>query len=258
MGSAMVRAWLDSGLAQTIDICDPHGFPEEFVSAAAIRYCAGDSGFLDRAPTWDALIVAIKPQGLDEFCESVKLRLPPALPVLSIAAGRTIGSFQKYFGASHPVIRSMPNTPAAIGKGISVAVAAESVTGGQKRIAENLLAALGHVEWAEDESLMDAVTALSGSGPAYLFYMIEAMAKAGEQAGLEKDFAMRLARRTVIGAAALAEDMAEDPAALLRENVTSPNGTTEAALGVLMDGRLQAVMNETLAAAVRRSKELSS
>ncbi|PZQ45538.1 MAG: pyrroline-5-carboxylate reductase, partial [Micavibrio aeruginosavorus] len=164
---------------------------------------------------------------------------------------------RKRFGEQQPIVRAMPNTPASIGKGMSVAGAAHGTSEDIMLTAHKLLSALGLVEWVKDEGLLDPVTAVSGSGPAYVFYLIEALAEAGLQAGLDKDFAMTLARQTVVGAAALAEHDAEIPAHRLRENVTSPNGTTAAALSVLMDGRLQDVMNEAVAAATKRGKELS-
>ena len=151
----------------------------------------------------------------------------------------------------------MPNTPAAIGKGMTVACANTKVSAKQKSMTENLLDTLGVTDWLENETLFDAVTGLSGSGPAYIFYMIEAMAKAGTTLGLEPGFAMKLARQTVIGSAALAEREASLPASKLRENVTSPNGTTAAALSVLMDGKFQDIITTAIAKASARSKELS-
>ena len=152
----------------------------------------------------------------------------------------------------------MPNTPAAIGEGVTVAVANSHVTEEQKRQADALLRATGEVRWIENEAKMDAVTALSGSGPAYVFLLIETLAKAGENQGLPAEMAMRLARQTVIGSAALAERDAAIPAATLRQNVTSPGGTTAAALKVLMDsGEMQALFDRALDAATRRSRELS-
>ena len=151
----------------------------------------------------------------------------------------------------------MPNTPAAIGKGMTVAVANSNVSLENSNKAKDLLKTTGKFEWADEEEMMDAVTALSGSGPAYVFHLIEMLAKAGAENGLPENLAMTLARQTVIGAAALAEAEPQTKPETLRENVTSPGGTTEAALRILMDGRAQSLLNETLAAAKHRSEELS-
>ena len=183
--------------------------------------------------------------------------IPNRTPILSIAAGQSLANFAAYFEPERPVIRAMPNTPAAIGKGMSVAIPNNHATEAHRRIAQNLLSAAGEFLWLESESQMDAVTAVSGSGPAYVFYLMEALAKAATEAGLPEDQAMILARQTVIGSAALAERDASPPG-LLRRNVTSPGGTTEAALAVLMDGRFEEIMTKAVAAATARSKELSS
>lgn len=257
MGTAMVRGWLAAGLIKQIDIHDPHGLPPELALEEKITYCKDVDSFIATSGTWDMLIIAVKPQSMEEFCASVSGAVPSNLPVLSIAAGQTIASFQNRIGAGRPIIRSMPNTPAAIGKGITVACATPNTDEGVRDMASSLLGAMGKVEWTKDEGLLDAVTAVSGSGPAYVFYLIEALAEAGVKAGLDKDLSMALARQTVIGSAALADHDAEIPVSTLRENVTSPNGTTAAALSILMDGRLQTLMNEAVAKATARSKELS-
>lgn len=257
MGSAMMRAWLDSGLVHHIHVLDPYGLPPEYIAHPSVTYCANEQIFLSFATEWDWLVIAIKPQGMDDFCNTIKTHLPGNLPILSIAAGRTINSFQQHFGSAQPVIRAMPNTPAAIGKAMTAACATSNITEVQRASANGLLCALGMVEWVEDESLLDAITAVSGSGPAYVFYLIETMAAAGVKSGLSQDLALTLARQTVIGAAALAEEMNDLPPGMLRENVTSPNGTTAAALSVLMDGRLQSLMDEAIEKATARSRELS-
>jgi len=257
MGSAMVRGWLTARLVAHIDILDPNGLPPELALEEKIGYCKDESAFAAKAAGWDLLVVAIKPQIMEEFCVKVSGAIPSSLPVLSIVARQTIASFKNRLGAGRPIIRSMPNTPASIGKGITVACATPNTDERVQDIANALLSALGQVEWTKDEAVLDAVTAVSGSGPAYVFYLIEALAEAGVQSGLDKDFAMKLARQTVIGSAALAEADADIPASKLRENVTSPKGTTEAALSVLMDGRFQSLLNEAIAKATARSKELS-
>jgi pyrroline-5-carboxylate reductase len=257
MGSAMVRGWLSARLIEKIDILDPHGLPPELALEEKITYCKTEDMFVSASAKWDVLVIAVKPQIMEEFCSSIAKAIPSNVPVLSIAAGQTIASFQNRLGAGRPVIRSMPNTPAAIGKGVTVACATQNTDETVRAMASSLLGAMGKVEWTHDESLLDAVTAVSGSGPAYVFYLIEALASAGINAGLDKDLSMILARQTVIGSAALADHDADIPASTLRENVTSPNGTTAAALSVLMDGRLQTLMDEAVAKAAARSKELS-
>lgn len=257
MGSAMVRAWLSSGVASHIYILDPNGLPPELIGDNAVTYCANEPIFLGHLESCDALVIAIKPQVMNDFCTAIKLHLPRAITVLSIAAGQTIASFQSHFGQSQPIVRAMPNTPAAIGKGMSVACASPGAGDKEQQVAHDLLSTLGLVEWLDDETRLDAVTAVSGSGPAYVFYLIEALAEAGIKAGLFPDLAMTIARQTVIGAAALAESEDTIPAAQLRQNVTSPNGTTAAALDILMNGDLQKIMDAAVARATARSRELS-
>jgi pyrroline-5-carboxylate reductase len=250
MGTAMAGAWLKSGLAHGMHILEPNDLP--FGHADHHTDPVSFSASLAEA---DILILAVKPQSMDDLCAA--LTVPPSLCVLSIAAGKTLSYFSKKFGTSQPIIRAMPNTPAAIGKGITVACSTPAVTDAHRAIADNLLNAMGRVEWVANESLMDAVTAVSGSGPAYVFYLIEALAEAGIKSGLPADLAMSLARETVIGSAALADKESALPASSLRENVTSPNGTTAAALSVLMNGQWQALINEAVAKATARSQELS-
>jgi pyrroline-5-carboxylate reductase len=177
--------------------------------------------------------------------------------VLSIMAGRTIGFLEQSLAPGTAIVRAMPNTPAAIGRGISVAVANAKVSAHQRKLAGDLLAAIGKVEWASDETLMDAVTALSGSGPAYVFLLAEAMTKAGIAAGLPADLASHLARETVAGSGELLHRSTLD-AATLRQNVTSPGGTTAAALEVLMGpGGFDELLTKAIVAATRRSRQLA-
>lgn len=250
MGTAMAGAWLKSGLAHGLHILEPNDLP----FGHADHYKDPDA-FSKALPQVDILVLAVKPQIMDGVCTS--LILPPNLCVLSIAAGKTLDYFAGKFGSAQPLIRAMPNTPAAIGKGITVSCSSPNVSDAQRTIADSLLKAMGHVEWINDETLMDAVTAVSGSGPAYLFYLIEALAEAGQKSGLPANLAMKLARETVIGAAALADKESTLSASVLRENVTSPNGTTAAALSVLMSGAFQTLINEAVAKATARSKDLS-
>ena len=251
MGSALLRGWISSNVTKDIQVLEPGTLPAEFTGKVMHHK---DSSHLKPA---DVFFLAVKPQVMSEVCTSIKHAVNADTLIVSIAAGQTISSFKNYFSAQQPVIRTMPNTPAAIGKGISVAVANENAHT-RKNDAQLLLSALGSLEWIEDESLMDAVTALSGSGPAYVFLLIETLAKAGEKCGLSSDISMKLARQTVIGSAALAEADPKSSAIILRQNVTSPGGTTEAALKVLMaEKSMQDIFDRALAAATQRGKELS-
>lgn len=255
MGGALLAGWLKAKTVSNVSILDPAGLPDQFSNEEIITHITDPSGL---SAQYDVLMLATKPQIMDTICEGLKDHLHKDTLVLSIAAGKSIAYFEGYFGGDQPIIRTMPNTPAAIGKGITVACPNASVSSGQKKSAEALLKAGGLVDWLEDENLLNAVTALSGSGPAYIFYLIETLAKTGETIGLPKDIAQRLARQTVIGSAALAEEDGETSASTLRENVTSPGGTTQAALKILMDGRLEKIYQEALSAAKTRGEELSS
>jgi len=200
-------------------------------------------------------LIAVKPQSFREAGAALKAHIAPSTLVVSIMAGTTIKLLQEVCGGA--VVRAMPNTPASIGRGITVAVAAQDVSAAQRATAGALLRATGAVEWIDDESLMDAVTAVSGSGPAYVFLLAEELARAGVAAGLPEALATTLARETVAGSGELLHrsDLASGT---LRQNVTSPGGTTAAALEVLMgkDG-LQQLMIRAIAAATARSKELA-
>jgi pyrroline-5-carboxylate reductase len=205
-----------------------------------------------------AVVLAVKPQAMAEVLGEVAPLARPGSVVLSVAAGWTIGNFQKVLGSEAAIVRAMPNTPAAVGRGVSVLCANAQVSAEQRALCGALLAAVGEVHWIDDETLMDAVTGVSGSGPAYVFYLAECLAEAGIAAGLPRDLAAGLARATVSGAGEL---LHRSPlaASQLRENVTSPGGTTAAALEVLRaEEGLKALMEKAVAAAVRRSRELSS
>lgn len=239
MGSALLKGWARPD-AVVIEPNNPAYLPT--------LEAAGDI-------TPELVVFAIKPQQMAEALPAYA-RFRNAT-FLSIAAGKTIDGLEAWLGREAAIVRAMPNTPAAIGKGISVAVANKNVSAAGRQLADEALKAGGAVEWVTDESLMDAVTALSGSGPAYVFYLTEALAKAGEAMGLAPDLAMQLARQTVIGSGHLLEQSSESAAAL-RQAVTSPGGTTAAALQVLMgDDRLQKLMTEALKAAQARGRELS-
>ena len=229
MGGAMLSGWLAQGLQPgRAAVIEPH--PSEEIRAHIARGVRLNPSPQDTGSA-AAFVVALKPQAFREAGPSLKPYLDAATLVVSIMAGITISSLNEVLGGH--VVRAMPNTPAAIGRGITVAVAAKGVSAAQRDTADGLLRATGPVEWVTDESLMDAVTAVSGSGPAYVFLLAEELARAGVAAGLPEALAMKLARETVSGSGELLHrsDLA---AATLRQNVTSPGGTTAAALEVLM------------------------
>lgn len=204
----------------------------------------------------DLIVLAIKPQVMGDILPAYR-RFASSSLFISIAAGKTVAFLENYLGSNAAIIRAMPNTPAAIGKGVTAAVANVHANEAQKTAAENLLGSVGEFAWLQDESLMDAVTAVSGSGPAYVFLLIETLAEAGARQGLPRDLALAFARATVWGAGALAHETGEDPAQL-RQNVTSPGGTTAAALSVLMaKPGLAELIDAAILAAVKRSQELA-
>jgi pyrroline-5-carboxylate reductase len=258
MGGAMLSGWLAQGLgARHLAVIEPH--PSEEIrallaSGVQLNPSAKEAGNIA------AFVVALKPQAFREAGPALKPYVGAQTLVVSIMAGMTIGAIAEVLtgkdSAGH-VVRAMPNTPAAIGRGITVAVAAKNVSQAQRETADGLLRATGSVEWVTDEGLMDAVTAVSGSGPAYIFLLAEELARAGIAAGLPERLATKLARETVAGSGELLH-RSELSAEVLRQNVTSPGGTTAAALAVLMgqDG-LQSLLTRAVAAATRRSKELA-
>ena len=205
----------------------------------------------------DAIVLAVKPQVLATVASLYAGHAARGSLILSIAAGRTLAAVASWLGEDAPIVRAMPNTPAAVGRGISVAVGNARVDAAQRRLADELLAAAGEVAWVDDEALIDAVTAVSGSGPAYVFLLAEYLADAGTKAGLPAALAARLARATVAGAGELLH-RSDEPAAELRRRVTSPGGTTEAALDVLMaaDG-LAPLLCEAVRRAAARARELA-
>ncbi|MBN2752419.1 MAG: pyrroline-5-carboxylate reductase [Rhodospirillaceae bacterium] len=263
MGGALVSGWLATGCPETA-ICVVEAYaPTREVWAAKGLVAVETPDLLPEDFVPDVVLVAVKPQGL-------VAALPPVVTwvravcadhrplVISIVAGKPIATFEVAFGGQTPVLRVMPNTPAAVGRGISGLFANALVTDGQKTLGETLLAAVGEVVWLETEDQMHAVTALSGSGPAYVFHLVEAMAQGGVALGLPPEVAMRLARATVVGSGELLRQ-SDDDAATLRVNVTSPGGTTAAALNVLMnaDKGFSPQLTEALAAAAQRSRELA-
>ncbi|MBI2716697.1 MAG: pyrroline-5-carboxylate reductase [Rhizobiales bacterium] len=254
MGSAMLDGWIARGLApKRVAIIEPQ--PGKSVKALSRRGLKLNPKGKAAAAT--AIVIAVKPQTAPAAVPPLAAHVDKSTLVLSIMAGRTIGFLQKALPPGSAIVRAMPNTPAAIGRGISVAVANANVSARQRKLATDLLAAIGKVEWVGDEALIDAVTALSGSGPAYVFLLAEAMTKAGIAAGLPADLAARLARETVAGSGELLH-RSEFDAATLRQNVTSPGGTTAAALEVLMGpGGFDDLLTKAIAAATRRSRELA-
>jgi pyrroline-5-carboxylate reductase len=250
MGGAMLAGWLAGGLPPArVVVIEPAPSPD-------IAALAGQGVRLNpqAAIAADTLVIALKPQLFRDAVAMLKSHTGPATLVVSIMAGTPIAALRACGGA---VVRAMPNTPAAIGRGITVAVASPQVGAAQRATADALLSATGAVEWVDDEGLMDAVTAVSGSGPAYVFLLAEELARAGVEAGLPAELATKLARETVAGSGELLH-RSELASATLRQNVTSPGGTTAAALHVLMgEGGLQSLMIRAIAAATARSKELA-
>jgi pyrroline-5-carboxylate reductase len=250
MGSAMLEGWLKGGLApQSVWVLDPH--PSDWLRAQGVH--------LNQSLPGDPAIVliAVKPQMMAEALPALAAMGDGKTLFLSVAAGTTIAHYEKVLGAQTPIIRAMPNTPAAIARGITAITGNAQATPAHMDMAEMLLQAVGQVVRLEGEHQMDAVTAVSGSGPAYVFHLIETLAAAGVAEGLPASLAMQLAKATVAGAGALAEGARDDPAQL-RVNVTSPGGTTAAALAVLMDEKagFPALLKKAVHAAAERGREL--
>lgn len=257
MGGALLEGWLSRGLdPATVFIQDP-ALPDAMRRLAdAHGIVAGESPSLPQAPA--VIVLAVKPALAEAVLTAIAPKLGAGTVVLSIAAGRTLESLAEPLHETCAVVRAMPNTPAAVGEGITVCVANDRTSQSQKDVCEALLSAVGDVVWVEDEALMDAVTAVSGSGPAYVFHLAECLEQAGIEAGLPPDLAARLARATVAGAGALLKQSEHD-ASTLRQNVTSPKGTTAAALDVLMeDEALKRLLARAVSAAAKRSRDLSS
>lgn len=253
MGSALLAGWDAESLSPSVIVePSPGGKPQGGTHLVVANAAAIPDGFRPAA-----IVLAVKPQVADAAMASVAALADNAV-VLSIMAGRTLAGLRDALPGAGGIVRAMPNTPAAIGRGISVAVAEPSVDGDGRALCDRLLRAAGGVAWVEDEALLDPVTAVSGSGPAYVFLLAELLEAAGRAQGLPAPLARRLARETVAGAGALLAASAEDASAL-RRAVTSPGGTTEAALSVLMaDGAWPQALNEAVRAATARSRALAS
>lgn len=251
MGRALVAGWLSNGLQPgRLTVVDPAPDAAGRAGELGIRHATVPA---EVSEPIDVAVLAVKPDRI----EAVLQELPPASLYLSIAAGRSLSELEQAVGRGDAaLVRAMPNTPAAVGKGITGLCANRHVSAVQRETAAGLLSAVGSVEWLEDETLMDALTAVSGSGPAYVFLLIECLAAAGVEAGLPAELAARLATQTVSGAGAYAESAGVD-AATLRQQVTSPNGTTAAALAVLQnEDVLKKLLRDAVAAAAERSREL--
>lgn len=258
MGFAMLSGWLEAGrlVPGEVGVVEPNDALRERAASRGVAVAADASAFLGMQPR--LVVLAVKPQVIREVTAGYKPFAQRGATFLSIAAGTTVATFEELLGPDTPVIRCMPNTPAAIGKGMMVVFSNRNVAAPMQDFVRGLLAASGAVAQIADEGLMDAVTAVSGSGPAYLFHFIECLTAAGEKAGLPTETAKLLARQTIYGAACLAIESGEE-AGRLREQVTSPNGTTAAALAVLMgEDRLKRLVAEAVEAARARSVELGS
>jgi pyrroline-5-carboxylate reductase len=259
MGGALLDGWLAHGLTPADAIVVE---PDAALQAQLRQRHPGVSALaeakmLPSAMEPRAIIFAVKPQVMAAVLPAYAEVGRRGAVVLSVAAGTAVARFRAVFGEDAAIVRAMPNTPAAIGRGVSVLYATPAVSAAQRELCFALMAAVGDAHWIEDEELMHPVTAVSGSGPAYVFLLIEALGAAGVRAGLPAELASALARATVVGSGALAGS-GDEPAETLRRNVTSPGGTTEAALAVLMaeDG-LQPLLERAVAAAAQRSRELA-
>jgi pyrroline-5-carboxylate reductase len=252
MGGAMLEGWLTLGLdPRKVAVQEPQPAPE--IAALGARGVRINPPSVDDA---SVIILAVKPQVAADVVPPLKKLVRPDTVAVSVMAGKTLAFLQGALG-NCAIVRSIPNTPAAIARGITVAVPNAKVSAAQRALSHALLSGVGAVEWVDDEGLIDAATAVSGSGPAYVFLLAETLARAGAAAGLPADLAVRLARATVAGSGELLHRSPLD-AATLRQNVTSPNGTTAAALAILMarDG-IDPLMEKAVAAATKRSRELA-
>jgi pyrroline-5-carboxylate reductase len=253
MGGAMLQGWIRMGLDPgRITVLEPKPDPE-----TAALTSRGLTLNPPRAEPATIIVLAVKPQVAEEVVPGLLPWVGAGTLVASIMAGRTLAGIERVLPRATAVVRAMPNLPAAIGRGITVAVPNATVTAAQRALADRLLTAIGEVEWIAEETMLDAVTAVSGSGPAYVFLLAELLARAGTTAGLPEDLATRLARATIAGSGALL-DQSPLPVETLRHNVTSPGGTTAAALAVLTSEEgLGALMTRAVAAATRRAGELA-
>ncbi|HTK83808.1 MAG TPA: pyrroline-5-carboxylate reductase [Patescibacteria group bacterium] len=257
MGGAMLRGWIKAGILGHAHVMEPSALPSD-LNRPDISAYSDAAAFSKAKPRMDVCVLAVKPQIMEDVCLSMRDAVPQDALLLSVAAGRTIISFEKIFGTGRPIVRTVPNTPAAIGRSMTVAVANRNVSPLQRKQSNLILESIGLVEWVDDEELINAATAVSSSSPAFFYLLVETLAKAGEKHGLAPELSMKLARQTLIGCAALADHDAGTSAEQLRKNVTSPNGTTQAALNVLMGNPgLAELMDQAVTACVNRARELS-
>lgn len=256
MGGAMLEGWLRNGLpGDRITVIDPNA------NMGLVAFCERHDVTLNppmsQVDAPEVLVLGVKPQMLDAAADEIAHLAAPGTLVLSILAGKTLANLKARLPHARALIRAMPNLPASVGRGVTGCAGSPEVSDAQRELANTLLRGVGRVEWVENEDLIDAVTAVSGSGPAYVFYLVECLAKAGAAQGLPPDLAERLARATVEGAGELLH-RSDLPPSTLRENVTSPGGTTAAALSVLMAGDgLEPLLRDAVAAARKRAEELS-
>lgn len=257
MGGALLRGWLARGVAgRQVFVVDPAPRDLDDVQACGVTIVTAiDQLPADLQPA--IVLLAIKPQFMDAGLPAYRRLAKPGTVFLSIAAGKTVGYLKDKLGAGAAVVRAMPNTPAAVGRGMSVILQDPGIPAATLALCGQLLSAVGKVGWIEEEDQINAVTAVSGGGPAYVFLLIECLAEAGRAAGLPADLAMQLARETVVGSGELAHQ-SNEPATRLREAVMSPKGTTIEALAILMapDG-LQPLLTKAIAAATRRGREIA-
>lgn len=257
MGGALLEGWLGQGVApESVTVIEP--FESGFLEGIQARGVTTLKVLTELPENYDpaVVVIAIKPQMMDGTIGDYSRFAKASTVFLSVAAGKTLAYFQAALGETAPIVRAMPNTPSAVGRGMTVLCANPAASSTQREVCSSLLSAVGETAWVDDEALLDAVTALSGGGPAYVFLLIECLAQAGIEAGLPQELSERLARVTVAGSGELVHQASEAPSQL-RKNVTSPAGTTLEALNVLMaeDG-LQPLMTRAIAAATRRSQEL--
>jgi pyrroline-5-carboxylate reductase len=256
MGGAIARGLIAAGLGHRLILVDPAMKATEARAYRKAGATTGDDARIAAGANPEAVMLAVKPQMMAQIAPAYADVARNAV-VISIAAGTQIESIKHWFGAKKAIVRAMPNLPASIGKGMTAAYATRTTTAAQRKLANRLLRAVGDLVWLDGEELLNAVTAVSGSGPAYVFLLAEAMAAAGERVGLAPDIAATLARKTIEGVGALLASNADAPADL-RRSVTSPGGTTEAALNVLMnDARFERLLAEAIAAANARGFELA-
>ncbi len=254
MGSALVQRWIELFPNIFLSVIEPSGLPP---GIKGVQHYSNT----DAMPVFngDMVVLAVKPQIMADVCTALLPKLGSSVPVLSIAAGKDLAFYEGILGANRPVIRTIPNTPAAIGEGLTFMVCNAGVDGSQKSLGEALMKSVGDIFWLPEEDMMHAFTAIASSGVAYVFHLMEVLGQCAQNAGMNAEQAAYIGRQTVIGASLLAHADKNTPASTLRENVTSPQGTTYAALQILMDKDkgLQQLMNDAVDAAIQRGKELA-